>query len=217
MELFRRAERTTAGDDDLGGAQFGAVRLNLFLADKGRLGGVGARDAFDRGRAALFRRLEGGGTHGDHLLGVRGLDRLQRIAGVDRAHEGVDRHHLDDVRDGRHVQLGRDARGEVLAVVGRGRQDRIIVAGQRQHRRLDRFGQGLAQARALGQQNPAHARDLRRGVGGGLSALPHHQDVDVAAQRLRGRHGLVGGVADGRTVVIGDDKNGHLTELPLRS
>src|SRR5690606_22878380 len=116
---------------------------------------------------------------------------------------------LDDVRDRRRVQLGGDARGEVLTVgVGRG-QDGVVVPGQRQDGGLDRLGQTVGDGVAFGQQHLAHVRNLGGGVSYRLRALAQHQNVDVGRQRQGGRHGLVGGVANGRAVVVGDDENGH--------
>ena len=142
------------------------------------------------------------------------LDRLQRIAGVDRPDEGVGRDDFDDVRYRRDIQLGGQTRGEVLSVRGRWGQDGVVAVRQRQHGRFDRLGQHLAQTRALGQQHLAHAGDLGGAVGGGLGALAQDQDVHVGRQAQSGGHGLVGGVANGRTVVIGDDEDSHITALP---
>src|SRR5690606_4351606 len=62
-ELFGRAQGATARDDDLGGAQFGAVRLDHFFRDEGGLGRFAGSDALDRGRTA-FTFLIGGGGEG---------------------------------------------------------------------------------------------------------------------------------------------------------
>ena len=67
----------------------------------------------------------------------------------------------------------------------------------------------MAQTGAFGQQDLAHAGDLRGGVSSGLRALADDEDVDVARQLQGGGDGLVGGVADGIPVAIGDDENGH--------
>ena len=61
-----------------------------------------------------------GGAHGDDLLGVGRLHRLDGVAGIDRPLEGVGRHHLDDVGDLHHVEQRRDARQHVLAGGGGG-------------------------------------------------------------------------------------------------
>src|SRR5690606_39040888 len=62
---------------------------------------------------------------------------------------------------------------------------------------------------AFGQQHLAHARDLGGGVSHALRALAQNQNVHVGRQGERRRHRLVGGVANGRAVVVGDDENGH--------
>ena len=67
----------------------------------------------------------------------------------------------------------------------------------------------MAQGPALGQQDLAHAGDLRGGLGGGLRALADDQDVHIARQFPGGGDGLVGGVADGVAVAIGDNETGH--------
>jgi hypothetical protein len=77
--------------------------------------------------------------HGDHLLGVRRLDGLQRVAGIDRPHEGVGADHLDDLGDRRDVELGRNPWREVLADRGGRNQDGVIVG----HELKDGRGHGL--------------------------------------------------------------------------
>src|SRR5690606_34948379 len=209
VELFGRAQGAAARDDDLGGAQFGAVRLDHLFRDEGGLGRFAGGDALDRGRAAFSGGGEGRGAHGDDLLGVGRLDRLQRVARVDRPDEGVARDDLDDVRDRGHVQLGGEARGVILAVRGGGGQNGVIAPGQRQDGGFDRFGQTVGDGVAFGQQHLADARNLGGGFRDALGVLAQDQNVDVRRQRQGGRHGLVGGVANGRAVVVGDDENGH--------
>ena len=75
-------------------------------------------------------------------------------------------------------------------------------------------GQTVAQTGAFSQQDLADAGDLGGAVGGGLCTLPHDQNVDVGRQAQSGGHGLVGGVANGGAVVIGDDEDSHITALP---
>jgi hypothetical protein len=200
-------------------AALGTVRLNHLVGDEAGLGGLGrgAEGLHLAGAALGGDRLEGGRTHGDHLLGVAALHRLQRVAGVDRTDEGVGVHHLDHVRDLHHVQLGGDAGGEVLPGAGGGREHRLVVRGERHDDVSYRLRDQLVERRALGQQGLAHACDLRRGLGRRPGALAEHEHVDVGGDLLGRRDGLVGGVADGGVVVIGDDEDGHLTALRLRS
>jgi hypothetical protein len=68
----------------------GRARLGQLAADQLRLAQIGAGgDGFDGGSATFGGRIEGGHAHGDDLDRVGRLDRGQRVAGVDRAHEGV--------------------------------------------------------------------------------------------------------------------------------
>jgi hypothetical protein len=194
---------------DLGRGQFRTVRLDHLFADEAGLAGVGAAHGFHRSRAAFRRRREGGRTDGDHLLGVRRLDGLQRVAGIDRAREGVGRDDLDDVRDRGDVQLGGDAGGEVLAAGGGWNQDRVVAARERQDGVGLGLGDPVTQGVALGQQDLADAGDLGGGVGHGLGALAQDQHVDVARDLQGGGDGLVSAVAQVRVVVIGDDENSH--------
>src|SRR5690606_29366504 len=91
---------------------------------------------------------------------------------------------------------------------GRG-EDGVVAVGQSHDGGLDRLGQLVAEGGGLRQQDLAYAGDVRGGVGGGLGPLADDEDVDVAAQLGGGGDGLVGGLADGGAVVIGDDENGH--------
>ena len=79
---------------------------NLGLLETREADGCWRRDGFDGGRSAVADRLERGGADGDDFLLVARLHRLDGVAGVDRALEGVGRHHLDDVGDLHHVERG---------------------------------------------------------------------------------------------------------------
>src|SRR3979490_3444706 len=79
-----------AGDDDLRRGQFGTVALGDFLADKAGEAGIGRRcGVLDRRTAAFTGRGKGRGPHRDDLLGVLRLHGLDRVAGIDRALEGI--------------------------------------------------------------------------------------------------------------------------------
>ena len=78
----------------LGG--LGSVANVVFLFIAARLFGKGAFGLFaiafasaDMLMRAVASRLEGGGAHRDDLLGVGRLHRLDGVAGIDRALEGV--------------------------------------------------------------------------------------------------------------------------------
>ncbi len=95
----------------------------------------------DRGRTAFAGSREGGGAHGDDLLGVGRLHGLDGVAGIDRPLERVRAVDVDDFGDLHHVEQGGDARHDVLAGRGGGGDDGVIAAGERDDQRGDRFGQ----------------------------------------------------------------------------
>ena len=128
---------------------------SLFSTKVDRPGLAAAATVSTGSRAAFGRRLEGGGAHGDHLLGVGRLHGLDGVAGIDRPLEGVGRDHLDDLGDLHHVEQGGDARHDVLAAGGGRRDDRVVAAGQRDDQRGQRLGQALLQLVGLGEQHLA--------------------------------------------------------------
>ena len=111
------------------------------------------------GRAALARRLEGRGAHGDDLLGVGRLHGLDRVAGIDRPLESVGRDHLGDLGNLHDVEQRGHARHHVLAVGGRRRDDGVIAAGERDDQRGERLGDGDARK---GRRPPAAPSSRRR-------------------------------------------------------
>jgi hypothetical protein len=84
-------KRAAAGDDDLGAGQFRAVRLGQLFADESSTGRAARGiDRLDRRRSAIIAGcVESRAAHGDDLLGVGRFDRLDGVAGIDRALEGV--------------------------------------------------------------------------------------------------------------------------------
>jgi hypothetical protein len=93
------------------------------------LRGVGSsRQRLDRSGTARGDRVEGGGANGDDLDGIGTLHRRQRVAGVDRADEGIGRFDGGDFGDLGHIEQGGDARRDVLAEGG-GRGQDVAVAG----------------------------------------------------------------------------------------
>ena len=177
---------------------------------KREMPGIGRRGrVLDRRRAALARRLEGRGAHRDDLLGVGRLHGLDRVAGIDRPLERVGRHHLDDVGDLHHVEQRRDARHDVLAGRGRGRDDRVVGPGERDDQRRQRLGQRVLVGRRLGEQHLVDAVELGGRVRDRLRALAGDQHMHVAAHRLRGGQRLGGRVLQRLVVVLGDQERGH--------
>jgi hypothetical protein len=88
--VLATAQTATTGNDDLGGTEFGPFGFGQFAVGQGGLGGVGSRrDAFDFCGISAVDRIKGGGADGDDLDAVGTLDGSQRVAGVDRADEGV--------------------------------------------------------------------------------------------------------------------------------
>ena len=213
LELLGRAERAAAGDDDLGRGQLRTVALGQPVLDEGRQAGVGRGRRTSRPAPSRPRRpREGGRAHGDDLLGVGRLHRLDRVAGIDRPLERVGRDHLDDLGDLRDVEQRGDARHDVLAGRGRGRDDRVVAGRERddQARRAARRGARRVR-RASASSTLATPVELRGGLGGGARALAGDQDMDVAADLERGRQRLGGLVGERRVVVFGDEKNGHVS------
>ena len=129
MVVLAAAQAATAGDDDLGSAQFGTLGLGQFAAEQLALCGVGGgAQGFNGGRATGGDGVEGGGTDGDHLDRVGALDRRQRVAGVDRADEGIGGFDTDDFGDLGDVEQRGDARRDVFTEGG-GRGQDVAVAG----------------------------------------------------------------------------------------
>ena len=175
---------------------------------------------FPPARAARGRnRIEGRGAHGDHLDRVLRLHRGERVAGVDRPHEGVGALDRDDVGDLLHVEQRRDARHDVLAVRGRRRED-VRVA--------------LRHARRAAQRRSRPGTPPRCGASAcstfftpaicaaALAAsprlVPGDQHVDLAAELLRGGDGVERRLLERLVVVLGEDEDGHqITFASLRS
>src|SRR6202045_2827551 len=129
-EILAALHGAAAGDDDLGGGQFGAVALGKLLADEAGEPGIGrGRRVLDRRAGAGAGRLERRGSPRNDLLGVLRFHGLDRVAGIDRPLEGVGRNHLDDFRHLHDVEQGGDARHHVLEARGGGRDEGVIAGG----------------------------------------------------------------------------------------
>ena len=147
--------RAAAGYDDPGRGKLGPVGFGerLVLERRNARARPAAPIGFDWRGAALAGRRERRRAHRDDLLGVGRLDRLDRVAGIDRTLERVGRDDLDDLRNLHHVEECRDARHDVLAGRGRGGHDRRITAGQRDDQRRQRFGQLMRVSRIVRHQH----------------------------------------------------------------
>jgi hypothetical protein len=133
-----------------------------------------------------FGGVERGGAHRDQLDRIGALDRGERVAGVDRTHEGVGGLDRDDVADLRHVEQRGHARQHVLARGGGRREHVAVAAGQAPDQLGDVLGGLRLVLRRVAHQHLGHAGDLGRGFGRGAAAGTRHQHMDVAAQ-LAGR------------------------------
>ncbi|KAG0924688.1 hypothetical protein G6F31_019027 [Rhizopus arrhizus] len=108
LEVLLRADATATGDHALGALQVRAVAGTGGQADEAGVGRQRGVDAgrFDGGTATLGGFRPGRGTHGgNHDLVGRGFDGDDRVAGVDRALEGVAAFdaHQPKVVDGPHT------------------------------------------------------------------------------------------------------------------
>ena len=136
MKLPGRAQRSPARDDDFGRGEFRALGLGDLGTHEAGKSRIRARRSLDTGRATLAGRLlEGCATHRDNLLCIRRLDRRDRISRVDGTRERVSAFHRQDVADLHHVQQGRNARRDILAVAGRRRHEGIMIGHQLHHQR----------------------------------------------------------------------------------
>ena len=169
-----------------------------------------AVDRLDRARAAAGRGLlEGRAAHGDDLLGVLRADRGDGVAGIDRPGEGVLALDRENVGNLHHVELGGDARGDVLAGGGGGREEGVVVGHQRGGNRRDVFGQLMLEVRAVGDMDLADAGDLAGGIGHRANARSGHQQMDFAQLR-RGGHRGQGRVLDLLAVMLDQNQSLHL-------
>jgi hypothetical protein len=223
VELLARAERAAARDDDLRAGQFRTLRLGDLRTDKAGEAGVAfAGDGLD-GCAAAFRRrlLERGAADGQHLLGVARLDRRNRVAGINRAGEGVgalDAQHFADLH---HVEQRGNARRDVLARGGGRRDERVIARHQLGDQRRDILRQRMTIGRVVREQHLGDAGDLGSSIGRALCALARDQRNDIAQLCCSGDSGERC-VLHRRIVMFDPDENAHATtprilSLPISS
>ena len=208
--VFATAQTTTAGDDDLGGTEFGTLGLGEFAVGQRALGGVGSRaDAFDFGGIFPVDRVKGGGAHGDDFDGIDALDGGEGIAGVDGADEGVSRFDAGDFGDLGDIEQGRDAGHEVLAEGG-GRGEDVAVAGSVGDDQCGEVLGGLGGVvGGVGNFDDGHAAEGGCVLGGGVAVGTGDEEVYFATDLLGGRDGVEGGGLEGGVVVFGNNENGH--------
>ena len=182
-----------------------------------RPGSAAAGAGLDRRGAAFAGRLEGGGAHGDHFLGIAGAHGLDRVAGIDRPLEGVRRHDLDDLGNLHHVEQRGDARHDVLTARGRRRHDRFVRLGQRDDQRRGRFRQHVLVRSRVRQQHFLDAVELGGGIGRRLALMASDQDMHVGAERLGGGQRFGGRILERFVVVFGEKQRRHFRSPPPRS
>ena len=141
----------------------------------------------DLGRATFGRGLfEGGAAHGDDQLGIGRFDRGNGVAGVDRAGEGLGAFNRQDFGNLHHIEVCRDARGDVLALRGGRRQERVVVAHQVSRERGDVFGKAVGVGRIVRHVDLAHASDPGSRFGDRTAIVARDQQVHFAKLRCSG-------------------------------
>ena len=127
-EILLGADAAAAGDHDPRRGELRPVGGRDLVLDPGREPGIaGGGGGLDRRRGLLAGRLEAGAAHGDDLLGVGRLHRLDRVAGIDRPLEGVGAEHAGDLGDHHDVEQRREPRRDVLAGGGAGKDDMVVA------------------------------------------------------------------------------------------
>ncbi|MNR04342.1 hypothetical protein D3C85_1202900 [compost metagenome] len=199
--------------------QFRTVALGDFAAHErgqARIGDSG--DLFHRTRTALRRDgVKAGRANGDDLDGIGRLHGGDGVAGVDRALEGIGRFHADDVGDLGHVELGRDARGHVLARGGGREQDVAVARRHSQHLGRHVLGQAVSQLRRVGQQHLGHASGLRGLIGHGARVGAGNQHMHIASDLGGGGDGVQGCALELGVIVFGNNQRRHVRPPSLRS
>ena len=120
------------------------------------------------------------------IFGSVELDRLDRIAGVDRPLEALRAEHLGDVGKLHHVEQRRRARQHVLGERAGGGEDRVIFAGQRDEQRRQRLGEAMGVGRIVGDPHLGDAVELGRG-------FRRRADILAGDQHMHRRAELLGG------------------------
>ena len=180
--------------------------------DQLRLAQIGAAgDRLDGGSATFGGRIKGGHAHRDDLDRVGRLDGGQRVAGVDRAHEGVGGFDADDVGNLRHVQQCGNARQHVFAEAAGGGQHMAVAAAldDIDQQRGKVFGAGFCVGGGIRKLYLADAGQLGGGCGRTAAGRARDQHVDVCAEFACGGNGVEGGGLEAGVVVFGNDEDGH--------
>src|SRR3546814_5927168 len=102
--------------------------------------------------------VERGAADGQDGLGVAALDGRDRVAGIDRAGEGLRTLDRQDLADLHHVEQRGDARRDILAGRGRGCDERVVAAHQFGDERRDIFGQIVTEGGVVGDMHLADPR-----------------------------------------------------------
>jgi hypothetical protein len=102
------------------------------------------------------------------------------VAGVDRPGEAALALDRNDVGHLHHVEQRGDARGDVLAGRGGGREEGVVMAHQVGHQRRDVLGQLVLVGGVVGQVDLADPGDLRRLLGHSAAAAAGDEQVHLA-------------------------------------
>ena len=195
----------------------GRSDLVEFLSGDLRVARVGRRrNRLDRYHChPLASAIECRASHRDDLDRVLRLHGRERIACVDRTHEGVGRNDRRDFRHLRDIEFGGDPRQHVLAESGRGRQHVRIGARKHAQRRARQCSRRWASRGAAHR----HAGLSRRQRPWRRPALPRpafvarDEDVNLGphrtAQLPRGGDRVQRRGLERRVVVFGYDEDGH--------
>ena len=92
---------------------------------------------------------------------------------------------------------------------GRGRDNGVVRARERDDERRQRLGELMLVSRAVRDQHLLDAVELRGGIGDRAAAFAGDQHMHVAAERLGGGQRLVGRILERLVVVLGNQKNSH--------
>src|SRR3546814_19873372 len=125
---------------------------------------VCSSDLFDRGRAAFANRRERCQTHRRDDRAGRRFDRGDRVARVGRTIEAGRTMHMHDVAELLYVELGSDARRDVLAARRAGEQHVAVVLGAFGNLRCERRGEDVVVFGALDLPSLSYALTLGPGI-----------------------------------------------------